>query len=127
MVMKSLAGMMQSGNLFEWFAGCCAPLRRKSLIWHRSSASAVPARLSPMGQLTVVPRTFQEIGRAAASIFPPLVEAVPTIGEFETTVVMHNDVVVLGLSEVPSMQDIEKWGVLTIGTGLGNALFANRK
>jgi predicted NBD/HSP70 family sugar kinase len=56
-----------------------------------------------------------------------LVEAVPTIGEFETTVVMHNDAVVQGLSEVPSMQDIEKWGVLTIGTGLGNALFTNRK
>jgi hypothetical protein len=24
------------------------------------------------------------------------------------------------------MQDVERWGVLTIGTGLGNARFTNR-
>jgi hypothetical protein len=56
-----------------------------------------------------------------------LVEAISEIGEFETTVVMHNDAVVQGLSEVPAMQDVERWAVFTIGTGLGNALFRNRK
>jgi hypothetical protein len=35
--------------------------------------------------------------------------------------------VVQGLSEVPFMQDVEHWGVLTIGTGLGNARFTNRE
>ena len=25
------------------------------------------------------------------------------------------------------MKDVERWGVLTIGTGLGNARFTNRK
>jgi hypothetical protein len=40
---------------------------------------------------------------------------------------MHNDGVVQGLSEVPFMQDVDRWGVLTIGTGLGNARFTNRK
>ena len=40
---------------------------------------------------------------------------------------MHNDGVVQGLSEVPFMQDVERWGVLTIGTGLGNARFTNRR
>ena len=39
---------------------------------------------------------------------------------------MHNDGVVQGLSEVPFMQDVKRWGVLTIGTGLGNARFTNR-
>jgi hypothetical protein len=39
---------------------------------------------------------------------------------------MHNDAVVQGLSEVPNMRDVESWGVLTIGTGLGNAHFTNR-
>ena len=39
---------------------------------------------------------------------------------------MHNDAVVQGLSEVPFMQDVKHWGVLTIGTGLGNARFTNR-
>ena len=42
-------------------------------------------------------------------------------------VLMHNDAVVQGLSEVPHMQDVERWGVFTIGTGLGNALFTNRQ
>jgi len=40
---------------------------------------------------------------------------------------MHNDGVVQGLSEVPFMQDVERWAVLTIGTGLGNARFTNRR
>jgi hypothetical protein len=39
---------------------------------------------------------------------------------------MHNDAVVQGLSEVPFMQDVQHWAVLTIGTGLGNARFTNR-
>jgi ROK family len=55
-----------------------------------------------------------------------LFEAIPKIGEHRTTVLMHNDAVVQGLSDVPFMQDIKHWGVLTIGTGLGNARFTNR-
>ena len=56
-----------------------------------------------------------------------LVEAIPQIGAHDTAVLMHNDGVVQGLSEVPFMQDVERWGVLTIGTGLGNARFTNRR
>jgi hypothetical protein len=56
-----------------------------------------------------------------------LVEAIPQIGDHDTAVLMHNDCVVQGLSEVPFMQDVERWGVLTIGTGLGNARFTNRR
>src|SRR5882757_6574881 len=56
-----------------------------------------------------------------------LVEAIPQIGDHDTAVLMHNDGVVQGLSEVPYMQDVERWGVLTIGTGLGNARFTNRR
>jgi predicted NBD/HSP70 family sugar kinase len=55
-----------------------------------------------------------------------LFEAIPQIGEDRTTVLMHNDAVVQGLSEVPFMGDVQRWGVLTIGTGLGNARFTNR-
>jgi predicted NBD/HSP70 family sugar kinase len=54
-------------------------------------------------------------------------EAIPRIGEHDTVVVMHNDAVVQGLSEVPFMRDIQRWGILTIGTGLGNAHFSNRE
>ena len=56
-----------------------------------------------------------------------LVEAIPEIGSHDTAVLMHNDGVAQGLSEVPFMQDVERWGVLTIGTGLGNARFTNRR
>ncbi|MBK3661890.1 ROK family protein [Bradyrhizobium diazoefficiens] len=56
-----------------------------------------------------------------------LIEGIPEIGEHDTAILMHNDGVVQGLSEVPFMQDIERWGVLTIGTGLGNARFTNRR
>jgi predicted NBD/HSP70 family sugar kinase len=54
-------------------------------------------------------------------------DQIPSIGKHETTVLLHNDAVVQGLSEVPFMQDVERWGILTIGTGLGNASFVNRE
>lgn len=56
-----------------------------------------------------------------------LIEGIPAIGDHDTAVVMHNDGVAQGLAEVPFMQDVERWGVLTIGTGLGNARFTNRR
>jgi hypothetical protein len=55
-----------------------------------------------------------------------LVAAIPRIGGHPTMVVIHNDAVVQGLSEVPDRKDVTRWGVLTIGTGLGNARFSNR-
>jgi hypothetical protein len=55
-----------------------------------------------------------------------LAEAIPTIDDHDVTILMHNDAVVQGLSEVPFMQDVKRWGALTIGTGLGNARFTNR-
>jgi predicted NBD/HSP70 family sugar kinase len=56
-----------------------------------------------------------------------ITDAVSEIGDAKTIVMMHNDAVVQGLSEVPYMNDVEHWGVLTIGTGLGNATFTNAR
>jgi predicted NBD/HSP70 family sugar kinase len=53
-------------------------------------------------------------------------DAIPAIDGHETIAVMHNDAVVQGLSEIPFMRDVKSWGVMTIGTGLGNARFTNR-
>jgi hypothetical protein len=39
---------------------------------------------------------------------------------------MHNDAVVQGLSEVPFMRKVKRWGVMTLGTGLGNARFTSK-
>ena len=55
-----------------------------------------------------------------------LSESIPKIGDHETMVVMHNDAVVQGLSHMPLAQKRKQWGVLTIGTGLGNARFSTR-
>ena len=66
------------------------------------------------------------IGRRASFNLPERLRAlVPEINGEATTVLMHNDAVVQGLSEIPCMQDVDHWGVLTIGTGLGNARFTN--
>lgn len=54
-------------------------------------------------------------------------EALPVIDGHATQVLMHNDAVVQGLSEVPFMSDVKRWAVLTIGTGLGNASYVNRR
>src|SRR3982074_518875 len=56
-----------------------------------------------------------------------LVEAIPEISGHDTAVLMHNDGLGQGLCEGPYMQDVDRRAVLTIGTGLGNARFTNRK
>ncbi|MGJ7506989.1 ROK family protein [Variovorax sp. GT1P44] len=55
-----------------------------------------------------------------------LCKRIPTIHGETTEVLMHNDAVVQGLSELPFMQDVKRWAVLTIGTGLGNASYTNK-
>lgn len=56
---------------------------------------------------------------ALAARLDPVDGAVPRV-------VMHNDAVVQGLSELHRMRKARRWGVLTIGTGLGNASFTMR-
>lgn len=55
-----------------------------------------------------------------------LTKAIPKIGGDDTFIMMHNDAVIQGLSQMPQMKDVSRWGVMTIGTGLGNARFTNR-
>jgi hypothetical protein len=58
------------------------------------------------------------------NLIAALREEIPKPGD-DLTIVLHNDAVVQGLSELPWMTDVERWAVLTIGTGLGNAAFRN--
>jgi hypothetical protein len=55
-----------------------------------------------------------------------LQKRIPHMGGEPTVVLLHNDAVVQGLSELPFMRDVKHWAVLTIGTGLGNASFTNK-
>jgi predicted NBD/HSP70 family sugar kinase len=54
-----------------------------------------------------------------------LQQALPEIGGQRSIVLLHNDAVVQGLSALPEMREAQRWAVLTIGTGLGNAQFQN--
>jgi hypothetical protein len=54
-------------------------------------------------------------------------ELIPKIDGHDTLIVLHNDAVVHGLGDLSYVQDITHWGVLTIGTGLGNARFTNKR
>jgi hypothetical protein len=56
-----------------------------------------------------------------------LKRAIPEIGKHETSILLHNDAVIQGLSQLPFMRDLKRWGAMTIGTGLGNAHFTNRQ
>jgi len=40
---------------------------------------------------------------------------------------VHNNALVQGLGELPFIQDVVRWGVLAIGTGLGNGVFTKRR
>jgi len=54
-----------------------------------------------------------------------LSERLDRIGGARVAAVMHNDAVVQGLSERVRMRKARRWGVFTIGTGLGNASYTN--
>ena len=70
--------------------------------------------------------TRLQLGGPKFNLPAALIKAIPKIAGETTYVVLHNDAVVQGLSEVPDMQDVKRWGVLTIGTGLGNARYTNK-
>jgi hypothetical protein len=52
-----------------------------------------------------------------------LAKALPAINGEPPLIIIHNDAVLQGLSQVPYMLKVKRWGILTIGTGLGNARF----
>lgn len=53
-----------------------------------------------------------------------IIEEIPQIDGHDVHIVVHNDGVVQGLSEKPTLGDFKHWAVLTIGTGLGNAKYS---
>jgi hypothetical protein len=71
-----------------------------------------------------LPGNWEEAGFNLTEALP---EKIGKLNGHKPSVVMHNDAVVQGLAELPNMRDVARWGVLTIGTGLGNARFTNRK
>jgi predicted NBD/HSP70 family sugar kinase len=52
-----------------------------------------------------------------------LAQHLPKVDGMRPTILLHNDAVVQGLSELPRMRHADAWAILTVGTGLGNAAF----
>jgi hypothetical protein len=87
-----------------------------------------PGLIEPDGSISRGAQNLPGNWEAANFNLPQRIcEELPSIGGHETIVIMHNDPVVQGLSELPRMADYARWGVFTIGTGLGNARFTNRE
>jgi hypothetical protein len=87
-----------------------------------------PGKIDPNGSIEAGAQNLPGKWESSRFNLPArLQEAIPRIGDHETTVLMHNDAVVQGLSEAPFVADVTTWAAFTIGTGLGNALFINRK
>ena len=87
---------------------------------------ACPGFMSPDGSIGtgsyVLPGDWQS---PRFNLPSKLTGEIPRIGGHETLVLLHNDAVVQGLSEIPFMRHCRRWGVFTIGTGFGNARFSN--
>jgi predicted NBD/HSP70 family sugar kinase len=87
-----------------------------------------PGRIDADGSIEAGSQNLPGNWESSSFNLPALVHgAIPEINDHETTVLMHNDAVVQGLSEAPFMRDVDAWAVFTIGTGLGNALYVNRE
>jgi predicted NBD/HSP70 family sugar kinase len=114
-------------SLAEMLKGLIAAAKKKQLNLAPFIGVGCPGVIEPDGSID---RGAQNLpGNWSTKKFnlpATLHAAIPKIGEEDTSILMHNDAVVQGLSEVPFMKDVEHWGVFTIGTGLGNARFSKR-
>lgn len=99
----------------------CSP--NSAPIMHSSCIPAV-ARLAEMTRSLVQLGDGQE---DEFNLVSALRDRLPRIDGHDPTILIHNDAVVRGVSELPKMGDVSRWGVLTIGTGLGNARIINRR
>jgi hypothetical protein len=114
-------------SLGEMLKGLIAAAKKKGLKLAPFIGIGCPGRIEEDGSIDRGAQNLPGNWESSRFNLPMALHAmIPNIGEEETTLVMHNDAVVQGLSEVPHMTDVERWGVFTIGTGLGNARFTNR-
>jgi hypothetical protein len=91
-------------------------------------AIGCPGEIAPDGSIKGGAQNLPGNWASKRFNLPALIrERIPAIRKHETVVILHNDAVVQGLSEVPFTRDVKHWAVLTIGTGLGNASFENKK
>jgi predicted NBD/HSP70 family sugar kinase len=113
-------------RLGEMLRDLAARAERRGLGLAPAIAIGCPGRIAPDGSIRQGAQNLPEGWEDPDFNLPAAVRAaVPEVAGAPPLVVLHNDAVVQGLSEVPRMREVRHWGVLTIGTGLGNARFTN--
>ncbi len=89
---------------------------------------AIPALLDDEGFITGKDRNLPGDWTKTDFHMPSIIEnKIKERGFKPMKFIAQNDVVCQGLSELPFMQDVKEWGILTVGTGLGNARFRTHK
>jgi hypothetical protein len=84
--------------------------KRKGSSSRRSSASRAPASSKRWLDREGGSEPAWQLGEQQFNLPESVVEAIPQIGERDTAIVMHNDGVMQGLSEIPFMQDVKTLG-----------------
>lgn len=111
-------------GLVDMLRGLDAHAAREGLVLAPCIGAGCPGEVQADGRILHGAQNLPGDWTASEFNLARMIEAaLPTIGAAPTRVVLHNDAVVQGLSEVPFMRDVARWGILTIGTGLGNARF----
>ncbi|GAB6194811.1 ROK family protein [Lysobacter xanthus] len=87
---------------------------------------ACPGRIEPDGDLAEGTQNLPGDWSPPFNLPRELAKKLDRIDGRTPEVLMHNDAVVQGLSDAFRVKDARRWGVLTIGTGLGNASYTNR-
>ena len=88
---------------------------------------ACPGVIGPDGRIKPTGQNLPGEGETADVSLPArLAGLLPGLDGQPVAVVMHNNVVIQGLSELPWLGHAARWGLLAVGPGLGSASFSNR-
>lgn len=87
---------------------------------------ACPGRIEADGTLSAGAQNLPGDWEQPFDLATALARHLDPIDGMAPRVVLHNDAVVQGLSELRRMRKARRWAVLTIGTGLGNATYTAR-
>ena len=84
---------------------------------------AVPGRIEADGRISAGAQNLPGDWETPFDLPAELAKRLDPVDDAPVRVELHNDAVVQGLSERRRMRKYARWGVMTIGTGLGNAAY----
>lgn len=85
---------------------------------------AVPGKIEPDGKISQGAQNLPGDWEMPFDLSAALAAHLDRIGRRMPQVLLHNDAVVQGLSQRHAMRKHKRWGIFTIGTGLGNASYS---